>query len=1041
MKKVLLGFALSVLSVVSVLAQSKTITGKVTSVEEPEGIPGASVVVKGTTLGAITDLDGAYSISVPDNASTLVVSFVGYLTQEIPVGSGSVVNVTLSTDVKTLGEVVVVGYGTQSKRTVTGAITSIDGSKIANAPVQSFDQALQGKVPGVNIVTPNGVLNNAPVIRVRGVNSISLSSYPLIVIDGVPTFTGDVSGNSAASNPLANINPGDILSVEVLKDASAAAIYGSRASNGVILVTTKRGDQGTSKITLDAWVGVSQPARLFDLMNAEEYMELKNEARANANQAPAFLPFLDANGKVVDTDWYDVVMQNGLSQSYNLGISGGNQKTNYYFSTGYTSQEGIIKKNTFDRLNGRLNIDHRVTKRVKVGATMNYTNTVNAAPNTGSLPGQGFGTAGLGRIPLMTAPNVPVFLNDGSYNITSNNQVGQGNNTVQSGFYNPQVLLDLVSMTSTNNQFMGSVYGDVEIIDGLNFRTTYGIDRLTLEDKTFYPALHGDGFGSGGSATNTMRTLNRWNLQNTLSYNSGIGENIDMSLLLGNEQQHTQDQRWGANRTVIADDFFESYQGNYTTIVPTGNIQTENYLVSFFARANFNLYGKYLISLNGRRDGYSAFSDGNKFGNFWGGSVGYIMSEESFWKNSSVSSTLSYLRFRGSYGLVGNNGVGNFASMGLYGTGLYASDPTIVYTQPRNPNLTWETSKKTDIGINFGLLGDKLEGEFTWYNNLVDGLILAVGQAPSKGVPDDRIDTNIGSMVNRGIESSLTYHAINKSDFSWDISFNFSTLRNEVLSLDSDDSQLITATSGLETVNITKVGESVGSLYVVETRGVNPENGRRIFVKRTADGTETLVQYDHLGTGWTTLDGQPASQPTQNADGIIMGPTLPTWYGGFDNTFRYKQFDLGVFVQFQGGNYIYNGTKAGLRDMRFWNNHRDVLDRWTPDNTDGSIPRVVYTDNISNGSAFPISENVEKGNFLRVRNLALGYTLAPEVAKRLKIANARVYAQAQNLFLVTNYSGSDPEISTNGNTASASGVDRNSIGQAKTFTFGLNITF
>src|SRR5690606_11232494 len=335
-------------------------------------------------------------------------------------------------------------------------------------------------------------------------------------------------GNSAATNPLASINPGDILSVEVLKDASAAAIYGSRASNGVILVTTKRGEQGTSKVTLDAWVGMTKPARLFDVLNADQYMEVKNEARANAGQADAFFPFLDANGNQVDTDWYDVVMRNGLGQSYNLGISGGSQKTNYYFSAGYTSQEGIIKQNSFDRINGRLNIDHNVSKSIKVGATMNYTNTANSSPNTGSLPGQGFGTAGLGRIPLMTAPNVPVYLNDGSYNISSNNQVGPGNNTVQAGFYNPQVLLDLVSMTSVNNQFMGSVYGDVKIIEGLNFRTTYGIDRLTLADKTFLPALHGDGFGSGGSATTVNRTLNRWNWSNTLSDNSVLCENVDM---------------------------------------------------------------------------------------------------------------------------------------------------------------------------------------------------------------------------------------------------------------------------------------------------------------------------------------------------------------------------------------------------------------------------------------------------------------------------------------------------------------------------------
>lgn len=1032
---------------VTATAQTRTITGRVISSEDRGGFPGVNVLVRGTSIGVITDLDGNFSISVPQGATELTFSFVGFTSKVVSIGNRNMLEVILDPDVKTLGEVVVVGYGAQSKRTVTGAISSVGGEQILNSPVQSFDQALQGRVAGVNITTPNGVLNNRPVIRVRGVNSLSLSSYPLIVIDGVPTFTGDISGNSAANNPLANINPADIQSVEVLKDASAAAIYGSRASNGVILVTTKRGQEGASKITFDTWVGLTEPVRLFSLLNAEQYMEVKNEARRNANQPEAFFPTLDENGQVVDTNWYDEVMRNGLSHSHNLGISGGNAKTNYYFSTGYTSQEGMIKGNDFERITGRLNIDHKVYERFTVGATMNYTSAVNRAPNTGSIPGQSFGTSGLGRIPLVSAPNVPVYLPDGSYNITTNNQLGQGNNLVQSGFVNPAPIIDLNRMSSVNNHLLGSVYGDVEILEGLNFRSTYGIDRLTVEDQTFYSALHGDGFASGGLAENTNRTLNRWNFQHTLSYNTGFGENIDANFLLGNEQQYTQDQRWGARRTVIADDFFESYQGNYTTIIPIGNIQTENYLTSFFARANFNVMNKYLLSMNVRRDGYSAFSAGNKFGNFWGGSVGYIISEESAWKNSGISNTINYFRLRASYGLVGNNGVNNFASLGLYGTGLYATDPTILYTQPSNRNLSWETSKKTDLGINFNMFQNRLEGEFTWYHTLVDGLILPVPQAPSKGVPGSAtnmtgsgsIDTNIGSMSNQGIELSLTYKAINTANFKWDVNFNFSTLKNRVLSLEADDSQIISATSGLETVNITKVGESVGSLYVVETRGVNPQNGRRIFVKRGSNGEEILVQYDHLGTRWTTLDGQPTTQPTQNADGIIMGPTIPTWFGGIDNTFRFGNFDLGIFIQYTGGNYIYNGTKAGLRDMRFWNNHTDVLDRWTPENTGGSIPRVVFTDNISNGSAFPISENVEKGDFLRVRNLSLGYSLPPSLTQRLRIGNARVYGQVQNAFLLTGYSGSDPEISTNGNTPTASGVDRNSIGQARVYTVGLNI--
>ncbi|EOZ92844.1 TonB-dependent receptor [Indibacter alkaliphilus LW1] len=1052
MKKTLLLFLMALSVQVGLHAQNRSVQGQVFSSEDGEGLPGVNVFVKGTTIGTVTDIDGKFGISVPSGQNELSFSFIGFVTKTVKLTASDFVELTMDPDTETLGEVIVVGYGAQSKRSVTGAISSVSGEKIVNAPVQSFDQALQGRVAGVNILTPNGVLNNPPVIRVRGVNSLSLSSYPLIVIDGVPTFSdsdgtgGGLSFNSAANNPLGNINPADILSVEVLKDAAAAAIYGSRASNGVILITTKRGEQGSSKVTFDSWVGRTEPVRLFDLLNAEEYMMIKNEARENAGQEKAFFPYLDNNNRPVDTNWYDVVLRNGIAHNQNLGISGGNTKTNYYFSTGYTRQEGIIQRNDFERINGRLNIDHKVFERFTVGATMNYTNAINRAPNTGSLPGQTFNTSGLGRLPLVSAPNVPVFLNDGSYNITPNNQLGPANNTVQSGFTNAAPILDLNRMSSVNNHLMGSVYGDVKLIEGLNFRTTYGIDRLSIEDQTFYSKIHGDGFSNGGQADNLFRSLNRWNLQNTLNYNTGLGELLDINFLVGNEQQYTQDERWGARRTVIADDFFDSYQGNFTTIIPLGNIQTENYLASFFARANFNMAGKYLLSMNARRDGFSAFAAGNKFGNFWGASAGYILSEESFWKNSALSSTLDYFRLRASYGLVGNNGVNNFASLGLYGTGLYGPDPTIIYTQPSNPNLTWETSKKTDFGINFSMLDNRIEGEVTWYNNLVDGLILPVPQAPSKGVPGSpgnmtgsgSIDTNIGSMMNRGIEMAVTYKAIQSRNFSWDINLNFSTLKNEVTALATEDSQILTATS-LETVNITKVGHSVGSLYVVETRGVNPENGRRIFVKRGANGEETLVQYDHLGTGWTTLDGQPTSQPTQNADGIIMGPVLPTWFGGIDNTFRYGNFDLGVFVQFSGGNYIYNGTKAGLRDMRFWNNHKDVLDRWTPENPNGSIPRVVYTDNISNGSAFPISENVEKGDFIRVRNLMLGYTLPSNLTQRLKISNARLYGQVQNSFLFTRYSGSDPEISTNGNNPTAAGVDRNSIGQARTFTLGINI--
>jgi TonB-dependent starch-binding outer membrane protein SusC len=1040
MKKFLLTcFALGI--ALSSFAQERTVTGKVTSTEDGSPLPGVNVILKGTTSGTSTDGDGNYSVAVPSSGGALIFSFIGLESKEVEIGERTVVNVSLALDITQLSEVVVVGYGTQSKRDVSGSIASISGKEIATAPVQSFDQALQGRAAGVNITTPNGVLNNPPVIRIRGVNSITLSSFPLVVIDGVPTYSGDNSTNSAAYNPLANVNPADIESIEVLKDASATAIYGSRASAGVILITTKRGtNKGKARVSIDSWVAESKPFRLFDLLNAEQYMEIKNEAMTNNNLTPGFNPSYDANGNLIDTDWYKEVYRTGFSHSNSINFSGGSDATTYYLSVGHTGQEGMLKQNSFGRSNVRLNLDHKVSKKLSTGVNMAFSNSVSKAPNSGSLPGQAFNTGGLGRLPLITAPNVAPLNADGSYNISGAN-IGLMANTQQSGFYNPRLILDKDRFTSTGNEIQGSLYLNLEIIKGLNLRSTYGIDRLQIEDNSYQNPLNGDGFTSVGVATNTYRTNNRWNWQNVAQYDFKVGEKNSFSALVGGEQQYTEVSRWGAQRTTAADPFFTSYQGNFTNITAANNAQTENYLLSYFGRVNYDFAKKYFVTFNFRRDGYSAFASGRKYGNFWGTSLGYTISEEEFWKNSSLANTINFIKLKASYGEVGNNqGIGDFVSLQSYNSSLYGTEPTIAFSQAGNGNISWETSKKTDIGINLGFLQDRIQVEAVYYKNNVDGLILDVPQAPSKGIPGNVISANIGSMENSGLEFSVKTTAIHSTNFTWEINANITTLKNNVTSLAYEGQIIRTATSGLETSNLTKVGESIGVLNVVETIGVNPENGRRMFKK--ADGT--IVQYDHSnptpGNRWTVVEtGAVTTAPNTTADGKIYGPTLPTWYGGFDNTFKYKNFDLGVFVQFSGGNYLYNGTQAGLRDMRFWNNHTDVLNRWTPENPNGTIPRVVYTDNVSNGSSFPISENVEKGDFARLRNVSLGYTIPGSILEKVKISSARVYVQVQNAALLTKYTGIDPEISTNGNTNLAPGVDRNSVGQQRTFSFGINL--
>lgn len=1018
-------------------AQERLVSGRVTSSEDGSSLPGVNVVIKGTTSGTVTDSNGNFKLSVPSGNAALLFSFIGLQTQEVFIGDRSVVDVALSLDVKQLSEIVVVGYGTQNRKELAGSVSTVAGGDIAVTPIQSFDQALQGRAAGVNVTTPNGVLNNAPVIRIRGVNSIALSSFPLVVIDGIPTFSGDQSGNSAANNPLASVNPSDIESIEVLKDASASAIYGSRASAGVILITTKKGKEGKSSINLDSWVGVTQPFKLVDLLNADQYLAIKNEGLANAGLAPRYFKNQDANGNDIDTDWYDYVYRTGFATSNNLSISGGTAATSYYLSLGRTDQEGMIQANSFERTNVRLNLDNKVNDWIRIGTNLNFANAINEAPNTGSLPGQAFNTSGIARLAFVSAPIVSPYLNDGTFNIASNNQLGRLNNLDAVGFTNAEFLIRNNKFSSETNQLQGSVYANWEPIKGLNFRTNYGIDRLLVEDISYLSPLHGDGFGSGGSTTNSLRTIKRWNWQNTVQYDVKLVEKHSLSLLAGGEQQYTETLGWGLNRTVIADEFYRVIQGTFVTNNPAGLAQGENYLLSYFSRLNYDFNKKYFLTFNARRDGYSAFAVGKKYGTFYGGALAYAISEEGFFKNSSISNTLNFLKLRATYGSVGNTqGIGNFASLSLFGSGLHASTPILTYAQAPNPDLRWESSNKTDIGLSFGLLQDRVQGELVYYQNSISDMILAVPLAPSKGIPGSSIDQNIGSMENTGIEITLSAKVINKGDFNWSTSFNITTQKNEVTKLAGGD---ILSATGLETANITRVGESIGSLYVVQTAGVNPANGRRIFIKR--DGTQ--VQYNPTGPiadRYTRVDNDAVTTaPTTAADGVILGPTLPTFYGGFDNTFRYKNFDLGIFLQYSGGNYIYNGTRAGLLDQRFWNNSTEVLDRWTPENPNGSIPRVVFGDNISNGSAFPISENVEKADFVRVRNIMLGYNFNKELLAKIHVKNLKVYAQVQNAFLITNYSGFDPEVSTNGNSTTAIGVDRNSVGQARTFTFGINL--
>jgi len=1032
----------------SIFGQNRTVTGKVTDEKDGTPLAGVSVTVKGTTVGTTTGADGSFSLSLPSSAKVLVFSFVNFAVQEQSIGNRSEFVIKLASEDKALSEVVVVGYGTVRKKDLTGSVSTIGGDKVRDLPVQSFDQALSGRAAGVSITIPNGVVNNPPVIRIRGVNSISLSSFPLVVVDGIPSFSGDVGNGNAANNPLGDLNPNDIESIDVLKDAAAAAIYGSRASAGVLIITTKKGKQGRARVNYDAWLGFTKPFNLIPVLNGREYETIKNEGLTNAGTPPngttrGFYPYLGPDGNPVDTKWYDVIYRTGVSQNHNISVSGANDKTNYYFSAGYTKQQGMIVANDFTRLNATMTLDHKVNNRITFGGKFQYANSNNTGVNSGSTPGGAFATSGIARLGFNLMPNVPIFLNNGTYNInTVSNTIGQGGNLTALQFTNPQMLLDLNKFASISDRIIANAYTNVKLFDGLSFRTTYGIDNLNVVNKSFQNALHGDGVASGGAATNTLQSYRRWNWTNVLNYNKSFG-NHNVTALVGNEQQYTNAEGWGATRQGVTDPFYNEFQGGFNTIVPGGNFLGENYLVSFFGRVNYDFDKKYLLSLNGRRDGYSAFAPENKYGNFWGASAGWVVSDEDFFKNSGLSKVFSNLKVRGSYGVVGNNqGINDFAFWSFFSSGLYGSNPSLFFSQAGNRNLKWETSKKTDIGLEMGFLNNRINVEATYYINNVDNLILAEPQAPSRGIPGNSILTNVGSMSNKGFEFTVNANVIQKQGFSWNTSFNLTTLKNEVTALAAGNADIQPATSGLERPSMIRVGESIGSFYAVRTGGVNPANGQRIFYYR--DGT--AVQYNHaapVASRWTLVStGAVAPRVADQAnDGVIIGPALPKWTGGWDNTFRYNGFDLNMLFFFSGGNYVYNGTKAGLRDMRSWNNSKEALTRWTKTGDVTNIPRIVFGDNISNGSGVVISENVEKGDFLKLRTVTLGYTLPKVATEKIGINSFRFYAQILNAFTLTKYTGYDPEISSNGNGNGNPSVDRNSVPQARSFNIGVNVGF
>lgn len=1009
-----------------VSAQTKSITGTVTSKEDKSSIPGVSVMVKGTTLGTVTDMDGKFELSVPNDAKTLIFSFIGMKNMEVEIGSQSNFNISMETDVFSVDEVVVVGYGTQKKREVTGAISSVKGEDLASLATPSFESQLAGKAAGVQVTTANGVLGEAPRIRIRGVGSISSGTYPLIVVDGIPVATGGLGGY-ASNNALADINPADIESVEILKDGSATAIYGSRAANGVMLITTKKGSKGKFKLSYNNYFGVAQPVNLFDLLNANEFIEIANEKRTNRGQTA-----IAVDGGV-DTDWQkEVLRSNAFQQDHNLSMSGATEQNSYYFSLGYTSQEGVSKPNEMKRYSARANVDQKVKSWLTVGANLGTTQTEYYGMNTGSnsLSGNIFSA-------IRQLPNTPVMNPDHptGYNIdfVTPGLVGRWKNlqTIDDNLPNIIYTLDKNVQTTKNLRTLGSAYASFTILPELNFKTQIGIDRNGSEGLLYWNAIHGDGQSVKGRVQNMYDSYTRWNWQNILSYNKTFADVHNFSAVAVAEYQKQRYNWYEAIGTDLSNEFFQHnlISGSYGTPNSGGGL-SENGFISYAGRVNYNYNEKYFIQASVRYDGISSLPEANKYGLFPGVSAGWNIARESFM--DGISDIISDFKLRGSYAEVGNTSIGNYPYLGLYGAAKYADYNGIAFAQMGNDQLQWETSKKIDVGFDAMFVEGKYKLSFDYYQNNQDGLILAAPTPPSFGIPGNSVNKNIGELKNWGYEIAGEAVIINNDKLNWSIDANLTLAHNEILSLVEGQTEI------LQDYTVIRIGESIRSIYGYDYQGVNMANGYPIYKK--ADGT--LVQGDIPTSTYKVYNPENPKDVSQAAtlssatDKKIFGPSLPTYFGAINTRLTYAGFDFGLMFRFSGGNYVMNRTRDDLTQHSFTNNSREILGRWKSEAEpgDGWTPKLWYQGgNFINISNQANGRFIEKGDFIKLQNLVIGYTLPKTVLDRIKIENLRIFAQGQDLWMGTNYTGIDPEMESNG-------VDFNGTPRQRVVSLGLNVT-
>jgi len=978
------------------------VTGTVTGEEDKTPIPGVSVLVKNTSTGVVTDVNGKYTIFANTPDDVLIFSFVGLQSKEAPLNGQSTIDITLAEEGKVLKEVVVVGYGTMDRATLTSSVSTIGSEMIDKDPLPSVSQAIQGKAGGVQVTQRSGSPGGGVNIRVRGTTSINASADPLYVVDGIPVnsttnFVGggdfNFGGGTQGINILASINPGDIESVEILKDAASSSIYGARAANGVVLITTKRGKANETNISVNAYAGVSQmpKERKYDLMGTQDYIAyMKDYYGYKGTAIPESILRTDVN-----TDWQDQIFRTAPMQNYEVNASGGSDKTQYYSSIGYYDQQGIILNSGFKRLSARMNLDYQQSEKLKITTNLNLTRAItNRVQEENSKEGAT-------KNGIAAPPNVPVYNEDGSYAYDLSNSARE----------NPVAMLKLPTNTAETFRILGNVAAEYQIIKGLSFKTTWGMDMSYIDETFFMPPKGIKSFAAQGGLGASRSTKDQlWINENTLTFDRTFNTNHHLNLLGGISFQESKLSYVDARRSNFASNDIPYISVGGTLNGATASVQ-EWAIASYFARANYGFKNRYLLTANFRVDGSSRFGADNRYGTFPSVAAAWRATEEPFMKDVKA---ISNLKLRASWGITGNQNIPNYASYTLYSAGSnYLNTPGFIPSQLGDVNLGWETTEQIDIGLDLGVLKDRISLLADYYVKNTSDLLISVQTPRTSGFQSAL--RNVGEIQNKGFEFELTTRNL-VGDFRWTTSLNMTFNRNKVISLPNGDIY-----GGLGNVNVAREGLPLGSFWGWKMVGVNPQTG--------------MIDFQHA-------DGSVGA-PSSATDKMVIGNPNPDFFGGITNTFFYKGFDLSVMGQFSYGNDIFNynlftvlsGSNDSNNGLTDWNR------RWRSpgDITDVPKPTPSNLDNATVSSRF-----VEDGSFFRLRNITLGYTFPQKWADRLRIKSLRLYATVQNAHVFTKYRGYDPEVSSSpggANTGLVYGFDYGSYPQPRVFTGGLNLTF